>query len=114
MRFLILLAILTLIAAPTPSAALELYGRVWTAPNNTPAAGARVTLNCGTNFRRSGVTDKRGIYRLRGPRSPTRCTVTVSNNRGASNAIKIFVSGNRTTGNFELRRRGKGWAIVRR
>ena len=115
MRLLVLAVATILLFPPSPSLAQEIYGRIWVAPKKRPAASAKVTVACGSNFERTARSDKRGRYRLNGPGGAVPCTVRVTYRGDPSSPVRLYLSARRTKSNFELRaRKGGGWSLIRR
>jgi hypothetical protein len=104
-----------LLILPSPGLAQEIYGRIWVAPKKSAAVSATVTVACGSNFKRSARSDKRGLYRLNGPGGAVPCTVRVTYRGKPSSPVRLYLSKKRTKSNFELRaRKGGRWSLIRR
>ncbi len=113
----VLLVVGTLIVLPLPSVAQEIYGRVWVNKAKNAAVGAEVTVTCDQGFSKKTLTDRNGVYRLKGPSTKVRCNVRVMSPKRPkrmSTRVTFYSSRSSTRANLELRSRKGRWSLLRR
>ena len=103
---------LFLLIAAFPCAAADLYGRVWFAPNSTPAVGAIVHITCPGNQSQPATVDNYGRYRLAGLPVQKKCDLYVESGGRRTESMAAYSGSGSKSMNIELHQLGNGLRLV--
>ncbi len=93
---------LFLLAVTLPSSAADLYGRVWTAQNATPATGAIVHIACPTAQPQQTTVDQYGRYRLTKLPAKQNCQLSVEVSPQQTEPVTVYYGSGSKDINIEL------------